>query len=597
MMSTKSRPAVTAPAPYEHRWQTLGLLGAAQFMLILDVTVVAIALPHIGGDLGLSRDALTWVVSAYTLTFGGLMLLGGRAADLYGAGRVVLTGLTIFTAASLVTGLATTGAMVIGGRVGQGVGAALLSPAALSVVVRIFEGDERNRALGIWSALGGFGAAVGVLLGGLLTAGPGWSWVFFVNVPVGAVVIVALVWKLPSLPPAGGGSRLDVVGAFLVTAGTGLVIVALIGAGGHGWVSGRTGALLAAGLATYGLLALWLRRTPEPLIDPHLLTRRPVLAGTFILFVTTALLVAVFFLGTFYLQDVAGHGPLATGALFLPVAVATLVGAQTAGRLIGRTGGRLLGVVGLLVAASGLVVPALTLGTVSTVIAVSVGAAGLGALFVVASATALGQVDPHEAGVASGILSTFHELGASLGAAVMSGVAAASLVTGTTAGFERAYLVAAAVAVGAAGVTAVLVPARLGKAPRERGPVWTFVRHYLEMIVAMFVGMGTLYPLWLLAVAGVADDSWVHRADVESLVMATAMVVPMALWMRYRGHGPAPIVEMSAAMYVGFAVLFPLLWAGVIGEHGLMMAGHVLMPLFMLGAMLLRREEYARHHH
>ena len=422
--------------------------------------------------------------------------------------------------------------MVIGGRVGQGVGAALLSPAALSVVVRIFEGDERNRALGIWSALGGFGAAVGVLLGGLLTAGPGWSWVFFVNVPVGAVVIVALVWKLPSLPPAGGGSRLDVVGAFLVTAGTGLVIVALIGAGGHGWVSGRTGALLAAGLATYGLLALWLRRTPEPLIDPHLLTRRPVLAGTFILFVTTALLVAVFFLGTFYLQDVAGHGPLATGALFLPVAVATLVGAQTAGRLIGRTGGRLLGVVGLLVAASGLVVPALTLGTVSTVVAVSVGAAGLGALFVVASATALGQVDPHEAGVASGILSTFHELGASLGAAVMSGVAAASLVTGTTAGFERAYLVAAAVAVGAAGVTAVLVPAGPGKAPRERGPVWTFVRHYLEMIVAMLVGMGTLYPLWLLAVAGVADDSWVHRADVESLVMATAMVVPMALWMR-----------------------------------------------------------------
>ena len=132
--------------------------------------------------------------------------------------------------------------------------------------------------------------------------------------------------------------------------------------------------------------------------------------------------------------------------------------------------------------------------------------------------------------------------------------------------------------------------------PRRIHPAWTFVRHYLEMVVAMLVGMGTLYPLWLLAVRGVADDSWVHRADVESLVMATAMVVPMALWMRHRGHGPAPIIEMSAAMYVGFAVLFPFLWAGAIDDHGLMMAGHVLMLLLMLGAMLLRPREYSRHH-
>lgn len=159
------------------RWRVLALLGIAQFMLILDVTVVAIALPQLAADLDLSRGALTWVVSAYTLTFGGLLLLGGRSADLFGSRTVVLTGLALFTAASLLTGLAVTPEMLIGGRVAQGIGAALLSPAALSVVVKTFEGDERNRALGIWSALAGGGAAVGVLVGGLLTAALGWQWV------------------------------------------------------------------------------------------------------------------------------------------------------------------------------------------------------------------------------------------------------------------------------------------------------------------------------------------------------------------------------------------------------------------------------------
>jgi MFS family permease len=184
-----------------------------------------------------------------------------------------------------------------------------------------------------------------------------------------------------------------------------------------------------------------------------------VLAGTFVLFVTTALMVSVFFLGTFHLQQLEGHGPLVTGLLFLPVALATMTGAQAGGRLIGRTGARRLGVVALVIAAAGLLVPALVPGTTATVVAVSVSAGGLGALFVVASATALAQVEPENAGVASGVLSTFHELGATLGAAVMSGVAAASLTTGSGAGFERAYVVAAAVAVVAAAVTAVLIPA------------------------------------------------------------------------------------------------------------------------------------------
>lgn len=184
------------------RWLALALLGTAQFMLILDVTVVAIALPQIGTDLSLSREALTWVVAAYTLTFGGLMLLGGRSADLFGAKRLVFAGLVVFTAGSLTAGLAENAGWLLGGGVAQGVGAAMLSPAALSVVIRLFVGDERNRALGIWSALGGGGAAVGVLLGGLITAGPGWPWVFFINIPVGLIVLFGLLRVLPPLPPA-----------------------------------------------------------------------------------------------------------------------------------------------------------------------------------------------------------------------------------------------------------------------------------------------------------------------------------------------------------------------------------------------------------
>ncbi|MDP3890631.1 MFS transporter [Nocardioides sp.] len=444
---------------HPQRWRLLGFLGAAQLMLILDVTVVAVALPQMGADLGLARDSLTWVVSAYTLAFGGLMLIGGRAADIWGPGRVVTTGLLIFTTASLVTGFASNAETLVGGRVAQGVGAALISPAALSTLVRIFHGEERNRALGVWSALGGVGAAIGVLLGGVLTAGLGWSWVFWINVPVGLVVVVALLRLMPPLPGSGPGTRLDVIGAVLVTAATGATTYALIDAGHRGWGSGRTMGLVGLGLVLYAVLAGWLRAVRQPLFEPRLLARRAVLAGTFVLFVTTALMVSVFFLGTFHLQEREGHGPLVTGLLFLPVALATMIGAQLGGRLIGQAGGRRLGVAALVLAAAGLVVPALATGTVSTVVAVSVAAGGLGALFVVASVTALAQVEPEDAGVASGVLSTFHELGATLGAAVMSGVAAASLVTGSGAGFERAYLVAAAVALVGAAVTAALIPA------------------------------------------------------------------------------------------------------------------------------------------
>ncbi|GHE89826.1 MFS transporter [Amycolatopsis deserti] len=449
-----------APGGHPLRWRILGFLGVAQLMLILDVTVVAIALPHIETDLGMSREAMTWVVSAYTLTFGGLMLLGGRLADLAGAKRIALAGLLIFTLASLTTGLAGSSGVLLGGRIAQGVGAALLSPSALSLVVALFDGDERNKALGVWSALGGGGAALGVLLGGLLTAGPGWPWVFWINVPIGLVIVAALARMLPRGAAAAPGARLDVLGALLVTASSGALVYALINAGDQGWLTATTGWLVLAAAVGYVLFVAWQRRTRAPLMDVRLLVRRPVATGTFLILMATALTVAVFFLGTFYFQQERGFGALVTGLLFLPVALLTMAAANLTGRVIGRFGARPLAVAGLLVAALGLAIPALVMNAAVVAVSIAVAGAGTGVLFVVASATALGQVEPHEAGIASGIVSTFHEFGASLGAAVVSSVAAASLVAETLDGFRGGFTVFAVTAAVASFAAGVLSPGR-----------------------------------------------------------------------------------------------------------------------------------------
>jgi EmrB/QacA subfamily drug resistance transporter len=441
------------------RWRVLALLGVAQFMLVLDVTVVAIALPHIGTDLGLERGTLTWVVSAYTLMFGGLMLLGGRAADLFGSRRVVLTGLLVFTAASLLTGLATGATTLIAGRVAQGVGAALLSPAALSVIARTFQGAERNRALGIWSALGGTGSAVGVLLGGLLTAGPGWQWVFYVNVPIGLVVFAALTRMLPAGTGGQGRQRLDVPGALLVTAGTGTAIYSLINAGDRGWTSFATLGLLVVAVVLYAGFAVRQRTARSPLMDLRILTRRPVAAGTFLILVATALMISVFFLGSFSLQHLRGYGALRTGLYFLPVALATIVGAQTGGHLIGRVGARPVASASLVLTAIGTAIPAIWDGTAALVTGVSVAAIGIGATFVASSTTALSQVGHHEAGLASGILSTFHEFGAALGVAVVSSIAATSIAGTSGTGFDHGFTFAAITAVVAGVLALVVVPA------------------------------------------------------------------------------------------------------------------------------------------
>lgn len=456
---------VKVGAAHAARWKILGFLGVAQLMLILDVTVVALALPHIQTDLDLGRESLTWTVSAYTLTFGGLMLLGGRLADIFGARRILLTGLTLFTAASLMAGFSTSAETLLLGRVGQGAGAALISPAALSLVISLFEGEDRNRALGVWSALGGGGAALGVLVGGLLTAGPGWGWVFWVNVPIGAVILVALMKMLPPGLPSLTNRRLDVLGAGLVTASSVVLIFAFVGAGDTGWFAARTGVLVAASAIGFALFVAWQRTTRIPLMDVRMLVRRPVATGTFLILVATALMVAVFFLGTFYFQHGLGYGPMTAGLLFLPVALATMAGAHLTGRLLTRLGVRTLAVAGLGLAAAGMAVPAISLQVGWALVGVVIAAAGTGALFVVASATALGQVAPHEAGIASGIVSTSHELGASIGASVISSVAAVSLTGATDDGFTRGFGVAAVAAAASALIAFALTP---GPPPTDR---------------------------------------------------------------------------------------------------------------------------------
>ncbi|MFF9866653.1 MFS transporter [Streptomyces sp. NPDC013953] len=462
------------PPPHPRRWTALALICAAQFMLILDVTVVNVALPDIAADLRLGRTTLTWVVTAYTLCFGGLMLLGGRFADALGARRTLLAGLTVFTAASLVTGLADSAASLIGGRIAQGVGAAVLSPAALSLVTTTFHGAERNRALGVWAAIGGSGAAAGVLLGGALTEGPGWQWVFHVNVPVGLALLLALPAVVPPPPrrtkrpgppdvkPTGRIARLDVPGALLVTAGTGALILGLVEAGESGWGAAASLGPLLGSLVLYAAFAVVERTGRAPLMDLRMFARRPVVAGAFLMLLATALLIGFFFLGSVYLQHVRGFGPLRTGLVFLPVAVATGLGAHLGSRLVGRLGSRPTATGGLLIAAAGCV-PLTRLADEPGVYAVllpglAVASFGIGAVFVTATATALALVGHDEAGLASGVVNTFHEVGGSVGVAVVSTVAAAGIERGTAGGFSTAFTVCAVAGAAGAAVALVLVP-------------------------------------------------------------------------------------------------------------------------------------------
>ncbi len=444
------------------RWKALAVVALAQFMLILDLTVVNVALPDLGADLGLSRTAFTWTVSAYGLAFGGLLLLGGRLADIFGTRPIILTGLVIFTLASLATGLAQNETVLLGGRVGQGVGAALLSPAALATITSIFHGVERNKALSIWASLGGVGFTAGVLIGGILTAGPGWRWVFFINVPVGIVLLATIPAVVPPRHPD-RAARLHVLGAVTVTAATGSFIYGLINAGDAGWADLGTLLPIAAAIVLYGVFVVVERTVRTSLMRLNLLARRPIATGAFLMLVAAGVLIAGLFLGSQYLQHLRGLSALETGLFFLPAALALMIGAIAAGRLVGTIGTRPVAVVALALVAigNGLLIGLSADGNVyaEALPGVTVFALGGGPLFVCATTSALGRISLHEAGLVSGIVNTFNQLGAAICVAVASTVAAAGLTsTPSIDGFTDAFTVFSAVAAVAAVLSLRLVP-------------------------------------------------------------------------------------------------------------------------------------------
>lgn len=461
MTTTLSRPlSTTLRTMRRRRWLVLGLLTTAQLMLVLDVTVVNVALPDIGASLGLDRAAVAWVMTAYTLTFGGLMLLGGRIADLAGPRRIVLLGLAVFTAASLACGLADAPALLLAGRAAQGLGAALLSPAALALVLVTFPGPDRTRALGVWGALSGVGAALGVILGGLLTSTLGWRWIFAINIPIGLVLLLALPALVAAPPRSEGRESLDLPGAVLVTAGTAAAIYGLVNVGSHGWTALSTLLPLAGAVVSWALFALVEQTTTAPLLTVGLLRRRPTAAGAFLMLIATGLMVGGFFLGSFALQRVHGYSALHVGLAFVPVAVAVIAGAHAAGRFVAVVPARAVAGTGLALAALGDATAARWAGAVGLVLGLTVAALGIGATFVTAFTAALADADADVAGLRSAIVNTFHELGGAFGVAVLSSAAGAAL-TGSqpaAADFAHAYTVAAVLAALAIAVAAVLVP-------------------------------------------------------------------------------------------------------------------------------------------
>jgi EmrB/QacA subfamily drug resistance transporter len=466
-------PSPGPPALDPRCWWALVLLCLAQFMVILDITVVNVALPTIGSDLQLDRTSLTWV-TAYTLCFGGLLLLGGRLADTLGRRRTFLTGLGLFTAASLASGLARGATTLIAARAGQGFGAALLSPAALAIITTTFHGQERTRALGVWAAIAGAGAAVGVLAGGLLVEYASWRWVFLINLPVGILVAAAVPAVIAAVRPANLVRQLDLPGALAGTLATAAVIYGLVTAGSQGWGSTTTLLPLATGLVLAGGFIAVERTAREPLVPLRLLAHRPLLAGQLVMLATSSLLLATYFLASLYLQRLHGSTALDTGLVFLPAALATIAGSHLAARAVSHLGPRPVATIGFGLAAAGALLlsrlPADASLLADLLPGLLLATAGLGAGFVIATTTAMARIDHAQAGVTSGLLSTGHELGASLGVAVVSTIAAASVTSDPLAGrppvggFDRAFLACALLAAVAAGW--LLPPGRLSATDR-----------------------------------------------------------------------------------------------------------------------------------
>jgi EmrB/QacA subfamily drug resistance transporter len=410
-------------------WLVLVLVCLAQFMVVLDATIVNVALPSIQRDLGFSQANLAWVINAYTLLFGGFLLLGGRAADLFGRKRVFLVGVTLFSAASLLCGLASSQGALIAFRAVQGLGAALVSPAALSIIMTTFaEGAERTKALAVWGAIAASGSAFGLLLGGVLTESLSWPWIFIVNVPIGVAAFVLSLRLIPESKAADAGRGFDALGAVLVTGGLVALVYAIVRAESAGWGSTTT---LGFGALALVLLAAFLaveRAHSHPLVRLGIFGIRSLSTANGVMLLVAGGLFAMFFFATIYIQVVLGYSPIEAGLAFLPFTVGIIIGSTMAQQLIPRIGVRAQAILGLGLAAIGLLLMTRItaqgdyLGELlPAIIAMSI---GMGNSFVPLTLLATTNVEGSDAGLASGLFNTSQQIGGALGLSILSTLAA-----------------------------------------------------------------------------------------------------------------------------------------------------------------------------
>ena len=445
-------------ASHDHRrrWIALVVICAAQFMVVLDVSIVNVALPSIKTALNFSESNLQWVVSAYTLVAGGFLLLGGRIGDIMGRRLLFISGLVLFTAGSLMCGLAWTHGALITFRAVQGLGAALVAPSALSLITALFdEGSERNKALGILGAISGSGAAFGVLLGGVLTSAFSWEWIFFVNVPVGAAAVIATLLIIPESKGELGHRRFDVAGAVTITASLTLLVYAIVKASEYGWGSAKTLGMIAVAVAGHALFLLIEWKSKAPLMPLRIWLNRTLAGANIVGFMVGAAIFAMFFVLSLYMQQVLGFSALKAGVSYLACALSVIFAAALAGQLVTKVGVRNVLVAGTVITAIGLyyfthvsangsywgdLFPGLVIAGV-----------GLGFSFVPVTIAALSGVSNQDAGLASGLINTSQQIGGALGTAIVTTVYVSRSNTlvkhgdtfqvALTSGFQRAFMI------------------------------------------------------------------------------------------------------------------------------------------------------------
>jgi len=446
------------------RW-LLPVLLVAQLMVILDITAVNIALPHIATDLQLSGSTISWTITSYSLILGSLLLLGGRAADLLGRRRMFLTGLTVFTASSLASATATSALTLFAARAGQGLGAAILSPAALSIITSSFHGPARAKALAAWGAIGGAGAAIGVIVGGVLTEFADWRMIFYVNLPVAVLLLVASLRVVPADTQKARWRGLDLPGAALATTSIAAIVYGITQADSAGWTSIQTHVCGLGGLAGLAAFVAYELRIDAPLLRVERIADRAVGGGLVLMLAAAGSIFGLFLLCSLYLQNVLGWGPLTTGLAFIPLALSAGIGAHAAGHLVAKHGVRVPLAGAFAVGALGMILLS-RVGEDGTYVrdvlpGMLVAGVGLGVAVVTVSMAILAGTRVEEAGMLSGLNSTGHEIGGTLGIAIFSTIAAGSgaiLGPQAVSGIGRAFLVAAAVATLASLVSIAVLP-------------------------------------------------------------------------------------------------------------------------------------------